>query len=170
MWWSIFMLCILVPLALAGGSLAPWVPTVSSDLRRVQDVVSTKKTRRFLEFGCGDARVSHYIAKHNPDIKVTGIELALPMFVIAKIKSLIWPLPNLTIEFWSGFKKNFWDFDSIYLFAMPDSLKKKVLPKFEREAQKWTRLISYVFSMSDAPGTLKSYEERDKKTIHVLTR
>ena len=80
--------------------------------------------------------MSHYIAKHNPHLQVTGIELAVPMFIVAKMRSYIWPLPNLTIELGSGFKKNFKDFDSIYLFAMPESLKKRILPKFTQEAQK----------------------------------
>jgi hypothetical protein len=53
---------------------------------------------------------------------------------------------------------------------MPESLKKRILPKFTQEAQKWTRLISYVFSMKKVPGTVKSYKREGQKTIHVLTK
>lgn len=168
--WAIIVLFILVPFAIAGASLAPWVPTNSRDLQRVQKILWKKRGSRFLEFGCGDGRVSHFIAKNNPDMEVVGIELALPIFCMAKIRQLISPLPNLKIELGSGFKKDFWDFDIIYLFGMPESIAKKILPKFESEARKGTQLISYVFSFKDIEGDIQSHTQKDQKALHVLTR
>gem|GEM_PF-4741841 len=49
----------------------------------------------------------HSIAKHNPKIEVVGVELAYPIYFIAKLKQLLHPLPNLKIELGSGFKKDF---------------------------------------------------------------
>lgn len=48
--WAIFFLFILVPLAVAGISFAPWVPTNTSDLSRIQKVLKYKKGEKFLEF------------------------------------------------------------------------------------------------------------------------
>lgn len=89
---------------------------------------------------------------------------------MAKIRQFLSPQKNLKIELGSGFKKDFADFDIIYLFGMPESIAKKILPKFEKEAKKGTRLISYVFSFKDAQGTVESFEKKNKKTIHILTK
>lgn len=168
--WAVIVLIILVPFAIAGLSLAPWVPTNTSDLKRIQEALKYKKWEKFLEFGCGDGRVSHYIAKHNPDIEVTGVEMAFPIYFMAKLRQFLSPQKNLKIQLGSGFKKDFAEFDIIYLFGMPESIAKKILPKFEKEAKKGTRLISYVFSFKDAQGTIESFEKKNEKTIHILTK
>ncbi len=168
--WAVIVLFILIPFALAGTSFAPWVPTRTSDLERVQKIIQAKTAKRFLEFGCGDGRVSHYIAKHNPELHVVGIEFAFPMYVMAKIRQKMSPLPNLTIQLGSGFKKDFSQYDIIYMFGMPDSIAKKIIPKFKEQARPGTRLISYVFSFQDDMWDVQTYAQKDQKSIHVLTR
>jgi len=168
--WAVIVLIILVPFAIAGTSFAPWVPTNTSDLQRLKKIIKLKKGDRFLEFGCGDARVSHYIAKHNPDIEVLWVEMAFPIYLMAKIRQLFSPQENLTLKLGSGFKQDFSDFDVIYMFGMPDSIAKKILPKFEKEAKKGTRLVSYVFSFKDTKYQTESFEKKWEKSIHILTK
>lgn len=170
MWWSIIFLAILIPFAVAGASFAPWVPTNLNDRKRIHAAIKLKKWETFLEFGCGDGRISHYIAKHNPESKIIGVEYAFPIYCVAKIRQFLYPLANLTIELWTGFKKNFKQYDVIYMFGMPDSIAKKILPKFKKEAKTGTRLVSYVFSFKDTDMKVKSLEKKDRKTIHILTK
>lgn len=168
--WAVIFLLILIPLAIAGASFAPWSPTKTEDIERVKDVLQPKKGQRFLEFGCGDGRVCHGIASAYPDLEVVGIEMAFPLYIVSKIRQFIHPLPNLSIELWSGFKADFSEFDMIYMYGMPDSIAKKILPKFEKEAKTGTQLISYVFSFKDTQRDVISHSLKNRRTIHILTK
>jgi len=96
--------------------------------------------------------------------------MAFPIYLMAKVRQYISPQNNLTIILGSGFKQDFSHFDVIYMFGMPDSIAKKILPKFEKEARTGTRLVSYVFSFKDTNHKVESFEEIGKKTIHILTK
>jgi len=168
--WGIIALIILIPLGIAGLSFAPWSPTTFADVKRLKKILKKNPGKKFLEFGCGDARVCHAIAKAFPDTEVLWVEIAYPIYFIAKLKQFIYPLKNLKIQLWSWFKQDFSKFDTIYMYGMPDAIAKKVLPKFEKEAKKGTRLISYVFSFKNTKRKIEKFEKKDRRTIHVLTK
>lgn len=172
---SILFIIILMPMAVAWLKMAPYVPARKKDLKTINQAVNLKKSERFYELWCGDAKVSHYIARNNPDSEILWVEFAFPVFIFAKIRQLINPQKNLKIELWDWFKKDFWNFDVIYFFAMPDSINKKIIPKFLAEAKPWARLVSYAFSIKDV-DLLKHFEHKQFKTdeqsvwINVYTK
>lgn len=139
--------------AYAFVSLAPWVPTRSKDFERINELAKLKKGGIFYEIGCGTAAVSSYIAKNNPEAQVIGIELALPIFAYAKVKSLIKGPKNLHICFGDALDRNYADADAVYIFGLPETVNGNLKDKLERELKLGARFISYVFEVKDWKGS-----------------
>ena len=146
---SYLLILVTLPIAIAGLSIAPWLPTRKKDLKRANKLANLKKDEVFYELGCGDARVSSYVALKNPQSKVIAFELALPLYFVAKVRSLLFPRKNLKIKLGNIFKKDLSRANVIYVFAMKESLNNKLKKKFLKELKKGTKIISYAFSMND---------------------
>ncbi|MDD2487497.1 MAG: class I SAM-dependent methyltransferase [Candidatus Gracilibacteria bacterium] len=142
---EIVILIILIPFALAGMSLAPWVPTRKKDYIRGLKLVEFKKGDNFYEIGSGDGRVTFYAGK-NHDINARGIEICYPIYLYAKIKNIIQKNRNISFENADLFKYDFSDADVIYLYGMPDK-NPKLIDKFRKELKKGTKIISYTFEI-----------------------
>jgi len=170
MWWIIFFVCIIIPFAIGGLSLAPFVPTFSSDVQRLKEILPRKKGARFLEVWCGNGKVSAYVAAEYPEYHVTGIEIAFPVYCIAKIRQFL-SKGNLKIQLKNALKEDFGKYDVIYIFGMPEHLEHKILPKFENEMQAGSMLISYTFSLSEKfKGERKSYTLPNRNAFHVVKK
>jgi len=167
---AIFILTICLPLAIAGISMAPWVPTRKQDIERLLNILELKKGDNFLEIWCGDARVSKAVASKFNDSIVMGIELAFPMYIAAKIRNINWP-ENLRIKLANAFKQDFWKYDVIYVYGMPDKMWAKIIPKFLTEAKQGAKLYSYVFSIPEEynQGVISHWGENEAK-IHILEK
>ena len=167
---SFIFLIICVPLAIAAKSMAPWVPTKKKDIERFLTVLELQKWDKFLEIWCWDARVARAVAEKFPSIDVRGIELAFPIYFLARLKNISWP-KNLSILLANAFKQDFWKYDAIYVYGMPDKMWEKIVPKFLREAKSWARLYSYVFSIpKEYDIWVISYGWEGEAKIHVLTK
>lgn len=59
----ILVLVALVSFAIAGKSMAPWVPTRSKDIQRLLELLHMSPGEKFLEIGSGDGRVSLAVAR-----------------------------------------------------------------------------------------------------------
>jgi len=168
---SIFIIFILIPLAIAGKSMAPWVPTKSRDIQRLLELVNCKNWDKFFEIGCGDGRVSLAVAQAYPGVQVTGIEIAYPIFIIAKLRQFFLWKPNVSIRLANAFKQDFSHYDHIYVYGMPDKMSEKIVPKFMSEAKSWAKLYSYVFSIPEEfRKYAQSYGEENEAKIHVLEK
>ena len=144
---------LLIPLAVAGRSLAPWVPTRTKDLPRINEQLRLKPGAVFYELGCGDGRVCRYIAKHNPEVTVIGIELTLYFYLIARLIQRIHPLPNLSYVHGNALKQSLKNADAIYAYALVKTVNTKLKPKLLQELKPGARFVSYSFAISDWPGT-----------------
>ena len=158
----IIAILILTPLALAGCSLAPWVPTRAKDFERINRHLQLKNGSVFYDLGCGDGRVCRYIAKHNPDAEVIGIEMALPMYLIAVLLQCIFPIRNLAYIYGNALKRDLSDADGIYTYALIDTINNKLKSKFLLELKAGCRIVSYHFAIRDWPGkqAIHTPEER----------
>lgn len=168
---NIIILLILIPLALAGISMAPWVPTKKRDIERLIQILDVKEWEIFFEIWCGDGRVSAAVAKAFPKASILGLELAYPMFIIAYMRKIFFAPKNYRVILGNAFKKDFGNYDVIYVFGMPDKMWAKIVPKFLREAKSWAKLYSYVFSFPDEySDNVISYGEPTEAKIHVLEK
>ena len=89
LFFSFLFVAVLIPICIGGISMAPWVPTKSADIKRLIGLLHLKKDQKFLEIGCGDGRVSYSVAKAFPGAKITGIEIAFPVFIVAYFRKLL---------------------------------------------------------------------------------
>ena len=154
--------------ALPGLSIAPWVPCRKKDLERINRLADLKPGQIFYELGCGDGRVSRYIAKKNPDAKVIGVELSFPVFIFTKLISIFNNSSNLKIKFGDAFKEDLSKVDVVYTFALVKSINGKLKNKFEKELKKGTKVLSYVFSIKDWKGKQSVNKPGEKSLpIHI---
>ncbi len=169
MLWVLFFI-ILLSFAYTWLSLAPWVPTRSTDLERINTFAALHKWQKFLEIGCGDAKVCHFIASRNPQVDVYWVELSPVMYTIGKIRNFLSPQKNLTITLKNLYKTDFSWFDVIYVFWLPETMKKKLVSKFEKEMKPNAKVISYAFEMDAWKWKHKKEKEEGKLAIHIYEK
>lgn len=174
LWWiQISIICVWVVLVIslfyAWFSLAPWVPTSVQDLETIHRVSGLKPGQRFIEFGCGNARVCSYVARRNPEAIVIGLELAYPIYLWAKIRSFFGP-KNLQILFADALKYDVSDSDVLYVYGLPQTVNESLKTKIFSELKSGAKLISYVFSLKSWPQEkIETYPARKESKIHVYT-
>ena len=103
----LIIIFLLITILVAGWSSAPFMPTRDEDLPRILKLCNLKPGEKFVDLGCGNGKVVLYIAK-NTKAKVVGLEMALPIYVWAKIKQLFSGSKNLKVIY-----KNFFNFQGI---------------------------------------------------------
>ncbi len=163
--WIIFLifLVLLISLAYASANGAPWVPTWKKDLVRVQRLLDLKQGDQCVELGCGNARVSRFLAKTS-DAQVTGVELSLLQYMIAWVQAKCSGQSNITIKFGNAFHQDLTRVNALYMFLMPDTYE-KIRPKLESELKPGSRVVTYVWPIAgwepikidEAEGSQKIY-------------
>lgn len=165
---SLIALAVLIPIAIAGSSLAPWVPAKRKDLSRIDELLNLQEGSLFFELGSGDGRVSRYIAKQNPHATIVGIEMALPLYLIAKLRQAISPVENLSFVWGNALKQDLSQADVIYTYAMVHTINTKLKKKFLSSLKPGCKIVSYHFAMTDWPGEQTMHRSHDKEAkIHV---
>jgi SAM-dependent methyltransferase len=145
---TVFFVFLLISIAFAFNSLAPWVPTKKKDLKRIFKLAALKPDEIFYDLGCGDGRVAIYAAK-NINAKVIGLELAWPLCLICKIRQLFHKNKNLEFKFKNLFRQNLARANAVYIFAAnPGKLKGKLIKKLEAELKPNVRIITYAFPIA----------------------
>ncbi len=142
-WYILLLICIF-----SFFSLAPWVPTRTSDLKRIHSILKLKKWDKFLEIGCWTAKVSLYLAKNNPEVHITWIELSPLFYSISKAKAYFSWLKNIEIHYWNALQKDFSMFNVLYVFWLPETVTKKIAPKLLEQMTPSSRFFSYCFIMN----------------------
>lgn len=137
----IFLL--LVPLAIAGISFAPWVPTWQVDVDRALRLAQLKPGEVFYDLGCGDGKAVFAAAKLGA--KATGIEIAWPLYLFCLVKKVIQHQPLVKFKLGNLFNLDVSDADVVYIFGMPRTIQQKLRDKLERELKPGTRVLSYAF-------------------------
>jgi predicted RNA methylase len=154
----------------AGSSLAPLAYTRKKDLKRINTIANLKPGQTFVEMGAGTGRVCSYVAKHNPSTIAIGIELAWPLYIFTKYKTVLAGPSNLQIQYGNALHFNYKNIDVIYTYALVKTLKNKVQQKLLKEMKPDATFISYIFSIKNWPGDSKTYKKSPEETsIHVYT-
>ncbi len=163
-WLTLFFLCMVALISFI-WVIAPFFPTRKNDLEKVNQICKLKPGEVFYELGCGDGRVSIHLAKNNPNTQIIGLEMAFPLYVTAKIKSLFYPGKNLKIKWKNLFWEDLSKADCLYTFAMKESLNKALKNKFKKELKSGTRIVSYVFSFESWDGKTEKFPGFRAKTF-----
>jgi cyclopropane fatty-acyl-phospholipid synthase-like methyltransferase len=146
------------------------VPTNTKDLNRINSLANLSTWRKFLEIGCWDAKVCHFIAKKNLTIQVVWVEINPLLFIAAKIRNFISPQKNLTIFFKSLYNIDFSWFDIIYVFWMPESMARNLKRKFEQELKDDARIFSYAFPLEWWKGKYIKDKPDWKLSIYIYSK
>lgn len=99
----VILFILLLPLAIAARSLAPLVPALNKDMKRIARLAEMQPDETFYELGSGDGRVCRYINRQC-NVKAVGIELALTLVVYCWIHKLISGDKNLSYRCANLFK------------------------------------------------------------------
>ena len=130
-------------------SLAPFVPTRKNDVKRITDIISMKSGERFIEIGCGTARITLAMAKKYPNNQFTWVELWFGLFLISYLKAKFQKLKNVNIIWGNVLKHDFSNYEVLYIFWMPETMTKKLLPKMEKKLKQWARFYSYCMQLRE---------------------
>ncbi|RJR31284.1 hypothetical protein C4569_02465 [Candidatus Parcubacteria bacterium] len=160
----------LLSLAYAGISAAPWVPLWKSDVRRMLKVARLKPGELLYDLGSGDGRML-IIAAREFKAKAVGYEISLLLYLISYIKIF---LVNLRIE--NKIKINYSSFysadlsqaDVICAFLTPMAMK-KLKNKFENELKPGCRIVSYAFSVPGWQAEIADKPNPKKSTVYLYT-
>lgn len=143
---------LLIPIAVAGMSLAPWVPARKKDFERIEKHLKLRDGDVFYELGSGEGRLSRFIAGRNPMVQVKAIEMALPLHLLSRLHLLLRPIPNLKLIYGNALNYDLSDADAIYTFATISTINRKLKPKFLRELKKGCTVVSYEFGIREWEG------------------
>ena len=138
---------------------SPYVATRNKVILDILKEVKFKRNGLFVELGSGDARIVRTAVKKY-HLKGLAVDINGLINLWAKIlskfdntnKDIIFKTENI-------FKTDLTKADYLYLFLMPDLLK-KLVPKFDRELRKGTIIISHGF-----PIPIKEYETKLIKKV-----
>ena len=147
-------------------SFAPWLPSKRGDLKRIFKLANLKSGEVFYDLGCGDGRIVFY-AHRNFQVKSIGIEIALPLFLVCKIRQIFYPGKDIVFKYKNLFKQDLSDADLVYVFSLPKVLEKKLKQKLEKELKSGARVISYCFFIKGLKPKIVDRPEQKVNPIYL---
>ncbi|MBI4407823.1 MAG: class I SAM-dependent methyltransferase [Candidatus Kerfeldbacteria bacterium] len=163
--WVVFvvLLLVLIPIALAGISFAPWVPTWQSDIDRALRLAAVKPGETVYDLGCGNGKVVFAAAKLGAH--AVGIEIAWPFYLWCQVSKLIRHASLAHFKLGNLFKADLRTVDVVYVFGMPDNIKHKLAKKLLAELKPGSRVVSYAFHI---PGLPNEYKDKPQGKMSVF--
>ncbi|MEK7619851.1 MAG: class I SAM-dependent methyltransferase [Patescibacteria group bacterium] len=146
MFWQILLVVgflLLISAAYAGIQGAPWVPTWKRDMKRVGELLTLQPGEKFVELGCGNARVCRHMKQTQPEAEVVGVELSLLQYGIGWLQNRL-AGSGVKMKLENAFKHDLTGYDALYVFLMPETYQ-KIRPKLEMELKSGARVVSYVW-------------------------
>ena len=169
----IFVIVSIALLALTGLVIAhvwfsvPYVPSKSKVISEMIRFAALKPGQVVYDLGAGDGRVLFAAKRNCSMIDARAIEISPVMYTVGRILSSLKGF-NIQWKRKSFYRCNFNDADVIFLYLLPDILK-KLESKFDQELKDGTRVISHAFKFPNK----KPVEEitlqcgKRKRTVHV---
>lgn len=164
---AIILLIVLLPLALAGISFAPWVPTWKEDIERAFRLAKLQPGETIYDLGSGDGKAI-FIAAQQFRANGVGVEIAWPLWLWSQLRRL-WSKGNTRFILGNLFATPIGDADVVYIFGMPDKIKDKLRLKLERELKPGARVLSYSFAIPDWTPVVRD-KPAGKLSIYLYQR
>lgn len=156
------VIIILVLLACFAGVLlvgAPYLPTLTPQVKAALELAKLKPEQTLIELGSGDGKV--LIAAAQQGIKVTGYELNPLLVIISWLRTRKYRR-NVTI-IWGDFWRQEWpEADTIFTFLLPRYMK-KLDTRIAHYPHKPVKLVSFAFKI---PGRKTEAEKRGVFLYH----
>lgn len=129
----------------------PFVPADAEGIRAMCTAVSLKGNESVIDLGSGWGTMIFYLARNYPDLQIAGIELNGVLHVIAQLKRwLLYRNSKIALLHGDAASVSLGAFDVVFLFMLSPFVNRVLVPKFERELRKGTRIVSYVFPMKSS--------------------
>ena len=144
MFWSLLLLLLILPGTYAMRYGPPFVPTPHGTLERMMECAGITKGDCVYDLGCGDGRLVFAAAKRGA--RATGYELSIPMFLIAKLRSLF--RENTSIRYGNFWTQDYRDADVIVCYLLTDAMqtfRRTIWPQLPAGC----RVVSHAFRMTD---------------------
>lgn len=138
---------------------SPYVPTRNKVILNILKEVKFKKNYLFVELGSGDARMIRLAVKKY-HLKGLAVDInGLINFWARILSRLDRTNKNIVFKTENIFDTDLTKADYLYLFLMPDLLK-KLVSKFDRELKKGAIIISHGFPIKEYENKLIKKVER----------
>ena len=138
---------------------SPYVPTRNKVILDILKEVKFKRGKLFVELGSGDARIIRMAVKKY-HLKGLAVDINGLINLWAKLLSRFDKMnKNIIFKTENIFHTDLTKADYLYLFLMPDLLK-KLVPKFYRELKKGAIIISHGFPIKEYESKLIKQVDR----------
>ncbi len=168
---GIFFVIVLFALwtvAIAALGLAPWLPTRGRDVERALRMLDLKPGERFYDLGSGDGRLVLAAARHGAN--ATGIELALPILLISRLRlRFSGPKTSARLVWGDLFKTDLSDADAVFLFGRPGRLGNRLAAHLA-SLKPGARVVSYAFPIEGWTPHRTDRTGRKALPIHLYIR
>ncbi len=158
---------LILPTIYAFNIGAPIIVTPKSSLREALKYCKVKKGDTFYDLGSGTGR-SLILAQKEFGMKALGFELSPILFLISKV-NLFLNRQKIKIKIRNFYNSDLSKANLIFCFLTSKAME-KLVPKFEKELKKGTKIISYSFKLmnwnpikiihTDNPGKIYIYEKK----------
>jgi len=138
---------------------SPYVPTRNKVIQDILKEIKFTKGQLFIELGSGDGRIIRTAVKKY-HLKGLAVDINGLINLWAKILSKLDKTnENIVFKTENIFATDLTKADYLYLFLMPDLLK-KLVPKFDKELKKETIIISHGFPIKEYKSKLIKQVDR----------
>ena len=133
-------------------SKVPFITVPRTILPYIQKALNVEKNSVVYDLGCGDGRVLFYSAKLTPEAKYIGIENSFLPLLLARFSNWqrkLFKKKNASIKIIDNdlFQQDLSSATRIFMYLYPNLLD-DLLPKFDRELKKGTRVVSVSFQFT----------------------
>ncbi len=140
---------LLVFFAIAGVSLAPWVPLYPKDKKRIMELLALRDGDILYELGSGTGIVTIAASRVN-GVRATGLELSPVLYWYSLLKKIALRAPHARFLLRNLYTVDLSDATVIYFYGLPKN-NHKIVKKLLADCKPGTRIVSYTFSMDGLP-------------------
>lgn len=129
----------------AGFRAAPWLPVFKKDIERILKLADVQEGELVYDLGSGDGRVVVALANNSSAELIVGYEVSLIPYIWSRLRIIFLGLTKrIDVRYGDFLNRDLSSANVIFCFLTPMAMK-RLQPKFEKELEKGTRIISYSF-------------------------